>query len=190
MNAIAEATREMPVYRSHKKVWALQIKSIEDLGTDTTTDENPVVRIHFVEPGYAPVKMNLRSKPTPEVGGYYIVYKDGYCSFSPAGAFESGYTRLLNSLVVPDGMDFPAALVELKQGKMVRRAGWNGKGMFLFLVPGSTFTVNRAPLLGIYAEGTVVKYHSHIDIKSVDGSVAPWVASQTDLLANDWELAV
>lgn len=85
-------------------------------------------------------------------------------------------------------MDFGQALHALKNGQKVERAGWNGKGMFLFLVPGSTFTVNRAPLLGIYPEGTTVNYRSHIDMKTADGEVVPWVASQSDLLVDDWRI--
>jgi hypothetical protein len=84
--------------------------------------------------------------------------------------------------------DFGWALAQLRDGKKVGRSGWNGKGMFLFLVPGSTFKVNRPPLLGIYDEGTEIKYHSHIDMKTADGQVVPWLASQTDMLAEDWEL--
>lgn len=85
-------------------------------------------------------------------------------------------------------MDFGKALELIKSGKKVARAGWNGKGMFIFLVNGSTFQVNRPPLLGIYPEGTTINYRSHIDMKTADGSVVPWVASQTDVLAEDWEL--
>jgi hypothetical protein len=85
------------------------------------------------------------------------------------------------------GLSFSEALTCLKMGDRVARAGWNGKGMFLFLVPGSKFTVNRAPLLGIYPEGTEIEYHAHIDMKTAQGYVVPWLASQTDILANDWE---
>ena len=81
---------------------------------------------------------------------------------------------------------FGTALKHLKQGYKVARSGWNGKGMFLFLVPGSVFKVNRAPLLGIYPEGTEINYRPHIDMKTVDGEIVPWVASQTDVLAEDW----
>lgn len=84
-------------------------------------------------------------------------------------------------------MNFGQALELLKSGNKVAREGWNGKGMFLFLVPGSTFKVNRAPLLGIYEEGTEVQYHAHIDMKTAQGYVVPWLASQTDVLAEDWE---
>ena len=82
--------------------------------------------------------------------------------------------------------NFGGALQLLKQGKKVTRSGWNGKGMFVFLVPGSVFKVNRAPLLGIYPEGTEITYRAHIDMKTADNQIVPWVASQTDVLAEDW----
>ena len=83
-------------------------------------------------------------------------------------------------------MNFGEALQNLKMGGRVAREGWNGKDMFLFLVRGSRFEVNRAPLMGIYPEGKVIDYRSHIDMKTMQGDVVPWVASQTDLLADDW----
>lgn len=83
-------------------------------------------------------------------------------------------------------MNFGEALEVLKADGKVARTGWNGVGMFLFRVPGSTFTVNRAPLLGIYPEGTEVNYQAHIDMKTANGMIVPWLASQTDMLAEDW----
>lgn len=83
---------------------------------------------------------------------------------------------------------FSIALDKLKEGKKVSRAGWNGKGMFLFLVSGSTFQVNRPPLLGIYPEGTVINYHAHVDMKTADGMIVQWLCSQTDMLAEDWDI--
>jgi hypothetical protein len=85
-------------------------------------------------------------------------------------------------------IDFGDALKALKDGKKVCRAGWNGKGMFLFFVPGSCFKVSRPPLLGIYTEGTDVRYAPHIDLKAADGTVVPWTASQVDVLADDWQV--
>lgn len=85
-------------------------------------------------------------------------------------------------------MDFGNALDFVKDGHRAARRGWNAKEMFIFLVPGSTFVVNRPPLLGIYPEGTEVKYHAHIDMKTAQGYVVPWLASQADLLADDWML--
>lgn len=83
-------------------------------------------------------------------------------------------------------MNFGQALEALKDGQRVSRAGWNGKGMFLYLVPGSTFTVSRAPLLGIFPEGTSIDYLPHIDLRTADGKCAVWTPSQTDILADDW----
>jgi len=86
-------------------------------------------------------------------------------------------------------MNFGDALDRIKAGHRVSRVGWNGKGMFVFLVPGSVFKVNRPPLLGIYPEGTEINYHAHIDMKTADGMIVPWLASQTDVLAEDWDIA-
>lgn len=86
-------------------------------------------------------------------------------------------------------MTFSEALNAIKAGQRVARAGWNGKGMFIFLVPSSVFKVNRKPLLGIYPDGTEINYHAHIDMKTAQGYVVPWLASQADLLDEDWEIA-
>jgi len=87
------ATTPMPQYQSHKKVWALKIISVEQVGTDSTIDENPIVVIEF-EGRFANKEFNLHGKPTPEAGWYYVQYPDGYESFSPAAAFEEGYTLI------------------------------------------------------------------------------------------------
>ena len=83
-------------------------------------------------------------------------------------------------------MNFGTMLEALKQGAKCYREGWNGKGMFIYLVMGSTFTVNRAPLNQIYPEGTEIKYHSHIDMRTAQGYCIPWLASQADILSEDW----
>ena len=85
-------------------------------------------------------------------------------------------------------MNIGDAVLVMREGACVRRAGWNGKGMFLYLVPGTKFKVNRPPLMGIYPEGTEVEYHAHVDMKTATGEVVPWLCSQTDLLAEDWEI--
>lgn len=83
-------------------------------------------------------------------------------------------------------MNIGQAVVAMEQGAKVARRGWNGSSMFLFLVPGSTFKVNRPPLLGIYEEGTEINYHPHVDMRTADGMIVPWLCSQSDLLAKDW----
>ena len=85
-------------------------------------------------------------------------------------------------------MDFGQALAALKEGKRVARSGWNGKGMFLFLVAGSNFIVNREPLLSIMGAGAHVTYRPHIDMMDAEGKVVPWLASQTDIMAEDWSV--
>jgi len=85
-------------------------------------------------------------------------------------------------------LNFGEAIEALKQGRCVARKGWNGQGMFLYLVDGSQFTANRAPLNKVFPEGTQCTYRPHIDMKTVDGELVPWVASQTDILAEDWEV--
>lgn len=68
-------------------------------------------------------------------------------------------------------MEFGGALTSLREGKSVQRAGWNGKGQFLTLqVPDEHSKMSRA----------------YIYITTVEGNRVPWVASQTDLLADDW----
>lgn len=83
-------------------------------------------------------------------------------------------------------LSFSVALEALKNGERVAREGWNGKGMFLYLVKSSTFVVNREPLKSIMGEGTEVRYHAHIDMRTAQGYNIPWVASQADLLSDDW----
>ena len=123
--------------------------------------------------------------------GYLVEYVDGgpantesyagYVSWSPAAVFDKAYRA-------SSGMTFGLAIEALRMGERVARVGWNGKGMFLFLVPGSSFAVNRAPLLGIYSEGTVVEYCPHIDMRTADDKIVPWLASQSDVLGEDWEV--
>lgn len=113
--------------------------------------------------------------------GFIVQYEDGYISWSPEEQFNKANRR-------SDSMCFGHAVEAMKKGYKVARSGWNGKAMFLFLVSGSTFKVNRAPLLGIYPEGTEINYCPHIDMKTADGSIVPWLASQTDVLADDWRI--
>ena len=117
--------------------------------------------------------------------GYGVIYADGYTSWSPKEVFEESYRAIERD---DQALNFGDALHMLKLGKKVTRAGWNGKGMFLFLVPGSTFKVSRPPLLGIYPDGTEISYCPHIDMKTADGKVVPWLCSQTDALAEDWQV--
>jgi len=83
---VAES-REMPRYKSHKEVHAFKIAKI------VLSTAGGGAEITPVEEGYAPffVRSDYLTKHDPQVGGYYVVYKDGYKSYSPAEAFEEGY---------------------------------------------------------------------------------------------------
>lgn len=75
--------------------------------------------------------------------------------------------------------DFGIALSHLRAGQRVQRTGWNDKGMFLFHVPVWTYTDGKQdnfPNLPFIA------------MKTADNKVVPWLASQTDILASDWQV--
>jgi len=107
------------------------------------------------------------------------------CWFIIKEFFDKNYINLEDP---ETRFSFGDTIVLLKAGYKVARIGWNGKGMFLFLVPGSKFKVSRPPLLGIYPEGTEIEYQPHIDMKTAQDTVVPWLASQADILAEDWVL--
>ena len=78
--------KELPRYLCHKVVHALKIESV-DLYKCLITP---------VDKTYAPFYLDVpyMNKHNPQAGGYYVVYEDGYKSWSPAEAFESGYTLI------------------------------------------------------------------------------------------------
>ena len=86
---------EMPRYRSHKEVHALKIHAVTD-PTAPGNESDGSRLLHFEEAGYGALCVNHAyvRKHNPQAGGYYVVYDDGYPSWSPAKAFEDGYTRI------------------------------------------------------------------------------------------------
>ncbi len=89
-------------------------------------------------------------------------------------------------------MEIGEAIANMRDGKRIRRAGWNGKGMWLILVPGSknlTVDEGRPLALAGLTVGTTFNYLPHVDMWTAQGELVPWLCSQTDLLATDWEIA-
>jgi len=85
-------------------------------------------------------------------------------------------------------MDFSDALKSLKEGKRVTRQGWNGKGMYLYFVSGSTLKVAKGrPLAAHLPVGEEVTYRPHIDLKDAQGNYGMWCPITNDVLADDWE---
>ena len=83
-------------------------------------------------------------------------------------------------------MKFGEALEELKKGVKVARDGWNGKGMFVFLVPAGRFSAYTKAAIDIADEDGKVGYNPYFAIKTVNGTVSTWVPSVNDCLAEDW----
>ena len=128
--------------------------------------------------------------------GFLVEYLDGgaantpdykgYVSWSPAAVFANAYGPT-------DGMTFGLALEALKKGHKVARAGWNGKGMWLSLSgygpritpAGSFWSENNAD--HARKQGGQATVLPCITMKTADDSILMgWLASQTDMLSDDW----
>jgi hypothetical protein len=83
-------------------------------------------------------------------------------------------------------MNFGDAIEALKIGRKVARQGWNGKGMFLYYVPEGQYPARTSVAKAEWGEDALVPYQAYIAMKTVQGTVVPWLASQTDMLAEDW----
>lgn len=82
-------------------------------------------------------------------------------------------------------MDFGVAIMNLKEGRRVARNGWNGKGMYLYYVPAAAYPPSTDVAREAFG-GEPVPYGAYIAMKTAQGNVVPWLASQTDMLAEDW----
>lgn len=84
-------------------------------------------------------------------------------------------------------MNFGQALLELVKGKNVAREGWNGKNMFLYLIKGDDLSAGLKYGYGEYVGEP--KFVDTIAMKTAQNTiVVGWLASQTDMLAEDWEV--
>lgn len=108
--------------------------------------------------------------------GYKVVYPDGYESWSPKEVFEEAYRET-------NGLNFGLALEAAKRGKRIARAGWNGKGQWVELGQDICYKHDDEP----------VQMACHDDIGSkalvfcgTRGRQVGWLASQSDMLAEDW----
>ena len=132
---------------------------------------------------------NIERDPADE--GYVITYRKGqpneYVSWCPKAEFEEVSRPV-------DSMTFGQAIEAMKQGWRVARKGWNGKGMWLSVPLGKEPQQIPAPEIWgkankEYAEqmGGTVKVTPYVTMKAADGTlVMGWLASQTDMLAEDW----
>lgn len=110
------------------------------------------------------------------------------------------------------GLNFGSAIDAAKNGELISREGWNGKGMFVFMRPGDTITVenvmniktlpakvkdyffrqHQEKMLNVksndhFVPKTEINFTPYLCMKAADGTVVNgWLASQTDMLAEDW----
>lgn len=225
-NAESERTKKdilrelLPAYRSHKIVYAAKILRTlpSEIEPDSVflelevekDDAGPIHVQHLVSREW------VKNRNAQE-GGYYVLYADGYESWSPAKAFEEGYTRLepvapvTTGFAAPESMTvdrvaeaadlgpftFGEAIERLKAGKRVARHGWNGKGMFIWLLP-----AGKIPKTAIYDPALRAVIDQHVEgdtfealpsirmwTRNAEGRWAVltgWLASQTDMLSEDW----
>ena len=82
-----------------------------------------------------------------------------------------------------DKLNFGEAIAALKSGKLVARESWNGKGMWLILIVGEAVAQAIADR---YGDGNAIPVLEAIYMKTATGELVPWLASQTDVLAEDW----
>ena len=97
----------------------------------------------------------------------------GYITMSPKEVFDNAYRQ-------NGQLAFGDAVIALKQGKKVCRSGWNGKGMWLNLIGSESYDVGSKSMQG------ATKLLPYIAMKTVGDELVPWLASQTDVLAEDW----
>jgi len=86
-------------------------------------------------------------------------------------------------------MNFGQALELLKSGRKVCRSGWNGKGMFVYLVPAASYLAQTGAAKQYFGENAQVPYNAYFAIKNVNETVSTWVPSVNDCLSDDWESA-
>lgn len=84
------------------------------------------------------------------------------------------------------GYNFGTALEIARHGGKIARKGWNGEGMFLYYVPAASYVPCTSIGEECATDGGKVPYGAYIAMKTAQGNVVPWLASQTDMLAEDW----
>ena len=117
----------------------------------------------------------------PNKEGYLVQYEDNYISWSPKEMFENAYRKTT-------ALTFGLAIEALKLGKKVSRSGWNGKGMFVYLVPANSYPSQTGAAKSYFGENSMVKYNAYMALKKVDDTVSTWVASVNETLAEDWQI--
>ena len=118
--------------------------------------------------------------------GFLVEYEDGYISWSPKDTFEAAYTDVSSY-----DLSFGDAIFMMKKGYKVARKGWNGKGMWITLSKGNMIDSSKFwnPHNARFAKenGGSAEVLDVITMKTADDTILMgWLASQTDILSEDW----
>lgn len=140
-------------------------------------DAEPAVRLDgkHVQPNDWPIPEGAEVEE-----GYRVIYPDGYESWSPKDVFEEAYRPI-------HGMNFGLALEAAKKGERITRKGWNGKGQYVELAHAISY---------VGPDGKAVDAsHNNIGNRALafvgtSGVQMGWLASQADMLAEDWEIVI
>ena len=183
-----------PEYKCHKTVRAVKIKEADPINHTLLFEGRDAWKPLCVGGAYF-------DKHQPEAGGYYVVYADGYKSYSPARAFEEGYTLVgaVGEEQYPDveitaGLDFGRALSFLKKGHKVARRYWDGTGLYLFLSQTECFVPRGDPdvdpkRITVKKNGDQVIFIPSVRMFTDDDTVKDrWRGYETDMLSEDWEV--
>ena len=84
------------------------------------------------------------------------------------------------------GLTFGMALEAMKHGSKAARSGWNGKGMFVYIVPAASYKAQTGVAKAYFGDDALVPYSAYMAIKNVGETVSTWVPSVNDCLAEDW----
>ena len=110
--------------------------------------------------------------------GYKVIYPDGYESWSPKDVFEEAYRPA-------NGMSFGLAIEAAKKGKKIARAGWNGKSQYVELAYGISYVNSAAEVVNVNHDNIGNKAFAFVGTSGVQMG---WLASQADMLADDWHI--
>lgn len=148
--------------------------------------ENKNAFIYFVETldtGDSSYKGFIAMKSAPGTDGYVVPWEQ--CQNDILR--DDWEVVEKDEVMVRDRFGFGMALHYMRNGSKVARKGWNGKGMFVYYVPPGRYLARTAPAKSISDIEGKVSYGAYLALKTVTGEVVPWLASQTDILAMDWE---
>ena len=110
--------------------------------------------------------------------GYRIQYEDDYLSWSPEDVFEAAYRETT-------GMPFGLAIEAAKKGKRIARAGWNGKNQYVELATCISYVRNDGGIINTHHDAIGNKALAFVGTSGVQMG---WLASQADMLADDWRI--